>query len=336
MKLKRISNTIFLVSLATAQETLTGANSGNCYTQRLNFQQNRVYQASNPSDIWPDPQQYDFILKAGSKADFNSDGTTTLHLNPGSGSNIALTRFVKFGKISAKFTPSQSNGAVTGFITISAAAGTAMDGSGITAPINDEIDWEILGKDTTKPEVNLFTYKSTLMERGMHGGPISGSVPAGGSHVYTIDWRADGISWAIDGQIMKTLSASSSVSVEGGLPPGIPWFPTMPSRPEISLWDGSSLQSWAGGPVDFTKPVTAVFEYIDVQCYDSNNTPVPKWPADAPDPAPNTTSPNFGNPDATSVTYNQPARSSSEMLLGVSSLFTFITGYAIFMLFANQ
>lgn len=320
MKFTLALSLIAAAGLAKAQNS-PGSDTGNCYTGRYNFTSARAYNAANPTDVSPDPTIFDWVVTPGSKVAYNSDGSVTFTLQPGSASGMSMTRFIKFGKVTGRIVTATSVGAVTGFITISEKHGTASDGSGATSQINDEIDWEVLGKDTSHPETNFFDYQSSKMERGMHGGPISGSITANTQHDFTIDWRSDGISWIVDGNQMRYQSQNTSFAKDGGLPAGTPWFPTQPSRVALSLWDGgASVASWAGGPTDFSKPVTATFSYVDVQCYDSSNNPVQKWPASAPNPAVNT-SPTNGN---TGVTYSKNTAVSTRgvsVLCGIASIF---------------
>ena len=62
---------------------------------------------------------------------------------------------------------------------------------------------------------------------------------------------------------------------------------------------------WAGGPIPWQSvsgnSIVTSYANIDVQCYDSNNRPVPKWPLTAPDyktasPSQPTVSPVPGKP----------------------------------------
>ncbi|KAJ1330254.1 hypothetical protein BSLG_009569 [Batrachochytrium salamandrivorans] len=109
----------------------------------------------------------------------------------------------------------------------------------------DEIDWEIVGKDTASS--NKFIYlQSTGSERGMHGGPISAAISTDTPHDYTIDWKSDRIVWSIDNIVMRTLMKSDSRAMNpAALPLNESWFPVSPSR-----------------------------------CYDNSDRPVERWAAD--------------------------------------------------------
>ncbi len=104
-------------------------------------------------------------------------------------------------------------------------------------------------------------------------------VPGGiqSSHTYTIDWTSKRISWAIDGDVKRTLYKANSTSPM--TPPGERWFPSTPSQIQVSAWDAGG-NDWAGGPIPWGKKtrLSAMYEYIDVLCYDDRDRPVASWP----------------------------------------------------------
>ena len=74
-------------------------------------------------------------------------------------------------------------------------------------------------------------------------------------------------------------------------PRGEKWFPSTPSKVQISVWDGckegkQGTCSWAGGPVNYNQAnaIKASFEYIDIACYDNQNRFVQKWPSTTENP----------------------------------------------------
>ncbi|KAL2911392.1 hypothetical protein HK105_209156 [Polyrhizophydium stewartii] len=83
---------------------------------------------------------------------------------------------------------------------------------------------------------------------------------------------------------MRTLLKSEARAVRNAsIPSGLPWFPELASRVQISIWDGSITQgSWAGSPVpwDSSNKFSAPFEYITIDCYDDKNNVVPRWSTD--------------------------------------------------------
>lgn len=166
------------------------------------------------------------------------------------GTRISTTRFIQYGKISAKFRASHMPGSVTAFITMS--------------DIKDEIDWEILGAYPQTAETNMF-YKG-IPEYAIHGTRVQGPFISTGFNTYTIDWSPDQIIWSINNSPVRVLKKSSSTSKMIG--PNERWFPTTPSQIQFSIWDAGNNE-WAKGPIQWGKKsfTSAFLEYIDITCY---------------------------------------------------------------------
>lgn len=108
--------------------------------------------------------------------------------------------------------------------------------------------------------------------------------------MYTIDWKSTGITFEIDGIVVRTY-LNNAQAVSPMTPAGERWFPSTPSQVQISVWDGCAggpggTCNWADGPIQWGSATsfTAAFASIDVQCYDSSNLPVSKWPAGPSNP----------------------------------------------------
>ncbi|KAL2915981.1 hypothetical protein HK105_204405 [Polyrhizophydium stewartii] len=269
-----------------------GFSTGNCKTGRYNFAKDRVMDlggvASKRFDV--DRTQYDFVVEYGS-VDYSATG---INLNlvknadatkAAQGVLISTTRYMTYGRITARFNPAASPGVISTLVTWSDKQQAIPNSVEWT---QDEIDWEILGKDVSKPETNLFSYKTTNLERGLHGGPIASTIAGSGPFEYTIDWRSDRIDWIVNGNVVKTVNRADSKSTTNSIPNGDAWFPVSASRVQISVWDGSISQAnWAGAPVNWNGATTlkVPYEYVDIQCYDKNNQPVPSYLADGSGPA---------------------------------------------------
>ncbi|OAJ37148.1 hypothetical protein BDEG_21211 [Batrachochytrium dendrobatidis JEL423] len=273
--------------------------TGNCISGRINFDPRRTYANLHPGTTIPDLNvaTYDALIDYGSAAVvFNPTGGVSLQLkkNPAGtaadGVRLSTTRYVQYAKITARFTALSVPGTVTTFITMS--------------DRHDEIDWETVGASKTTAQTNVF-YKG-IQEFAIHSTtetipPAAGasSGDTGVAHDYIIDWKHDTLSWGIDGKILRTLNKNTSVSPL--TPPGEKWYPSTPSLIQISVWDGGAspnagTSNWAGGPIPWGSQtvLSATYEYIDIQCYDDNDQPVPKWPASA------------ANPDLASAPASQP------------------------------
>ncbi|KAL2913630.1 hypothetical protein HK105_202759 [Polyrhizophydium stewartii] len=268
-------------------------STGDCVTQRLRFDAGRVFDLAGTDSrrFTVDRTQFDFTKDYGAVA--IAQGTAVLSLVGSSatpaggalGARLSTTRYMLYGRITARLTPAVDPGVVSTFITWSDFQNTLPSGE----IIQDEIDWEIVGKNPAKPETNLFTGKASDYERNSHGGPIAGNITVGEPHDFFIDWKPDRIEWGVDGVVHRTQLKSQSVAADPShLPPGAFWFSETPSRVQLSVWDGSggAQQVWAGGPIAWgDRPQISVpFEWVDIQCYDSAGSPVPRWAADGSGP----------------------------------------------------
>jgi hypothetical protein len=66
---------------------------------------------------------------------------------------------------------------------------------------------------------------------------------------------------------------------------------------QLALWSDRNNQ-WAGGAPQWpagSQSATAFYQYIDIQCYNDRDQPVPKWPLE-------------NNPDYKPTIQNQPVR----------------------------
>ena len=94
-------------------------------------------------------------------------------------------------------------------------------------------------------------------------------------HTYTIDWQPDQLSWAVDGQVMRTLKKSDTWNSTDNTY----HYPQTPSRIALSLWpaglpsNGEGTIEWAGGLVDWNSQYMqngyyyAMVSDVSVECY---------------------------------------------------------------------
>ncbi|KAH6567101.1 hypothetical protein BASA50_011271 [Batrachochytrium salamandrivorans] len=300
----------FLLSTFSTRVNAQANVTGNCITGRITFDRLRTYSNFHPDTTLPqlNVSTYDATVDYGANTvSFPSTGGVNLQLIKSStggaaaaGARLSTTRYILYAKITARMHALTLPGAVTTFITMS--------------DRKDEIDWEMVGSSNTTAQTNVF-YKG-IQEFAIHGttekiataGP-NGANGTGTAHNYIIDWKHNTLSWGIDGTILRTLNKQTSISPL--TPPGERWFPSTPSLVQISVWDGGSspnagTANWAGGPIPWGSQtaLSALYEYIDIQCYNDNDLPVPKWPA-------NDANPNFAVAPATQPTSNAPKPSTT-------------------------
>lgn len=149
-------------------------------------------------------------------------------------------------------------------------------------PSGDEIDWEIVGYDPEHPQTNIF-YRGIPETTGRS---VHQNFPKGGRvdeyHTYSIDWRSDRIIFSIDDIEVRTYFKNSKEADSPNTPNK--FFPDRAGKVAFALWSRAKddPSAWSGGPVQWPDPnnkkASAIYDYIDIQCYDDNDRPVPKWP----------------------------------------------------------
>ncbi|MFR6314367.1 MAG: beta-glucanase [Ruminococcus sp.] len=113
----------------------------------------------------------------------------------------------------------------------------------------DEIDIEVLGKDTTKVQFNYYTNG-----QGNHEYMYDlGFDASEGYHTYGFDWQEDSITWYVDGKAVYTATID---------------IPSTPGRIMMNTWPGIGVDSWLKA-FDGTTPLTARYQWVT---YKKNRT----------------------------------------------------------------
>ena len=106
----------------------------------------------------------------------------------------------------------------------------------------DEIDIEVLGKDTTKVQFNYYTNG-----QGNHEYMYDlGFDASEGYHTYGFDWQEDSITWYVDGKAVYTATID---------------IPSTPGRIMMNTWPGIGVDSWLKA-FDGTTPLTARYQWV--------------------------------------------------------------------------
>jgi beta-glucanase (GH16 family) len=160
---------------------------------------------------------------------------------PYASANVASNAKYGYGTVYGRFQAAAGSGLVTSLFTYA--------GPDSGSP-HDEIDIEILGKDTTKAQFNFFANGSVGNEFTVDLGFDASQ----GMHDYGFTWTPAGISWYVDGSLRYSVS-SAGVSL-----------PVTPGQIMVNLWavDGSAA-GWAG-TYDGT-PATALYDYVGFAPY---------------------------------------------------------------------
>ncbi|WP_063915835.1 family 16 glycosylhydrolase [Paenibacillus elgii] len=144
-----------------------------------------------------------------------------------------------YGRVEARIKVAKGDGLVTSLFTYYAKDGDTSK--------NDEIDIEILGKDTTIMETNYFTDGE-----GEHSERIQLGFDASlDYHNYAFEWSPAYIKWFVDGKLVHTETGSKGK------------LPTNPGQIMINLWSGAgSAVPWTGKFIYPGTPVRAYYNWI--------------------------------------------------------------------------
>jgi len=153
---------------------------------------------------------------------------------PYSGGEIQRTGFYGYGRYEASMKAIKNDGVVSSFFTY-------------TGPSDDnpwdEIDFEILGKDTTKVQLNYFTNG-----QGNHEVLVDlGFDASEGFHRYAFEWRPSRIDWYVDGEPVWTATQD---------------IPATPQKIMANAWCGVDVDAWLNPFQDEGLPLAAEYEWF--------------------------------------------------------------------------
>ena len=111
---------------------------------------------------------------------------------------------------------------------------------------HDEIDFEVLGKEPSKVQINRFVDGKSL-------GPAKlVDVPGGADkdfHDYAFVWQKDRIAWYVDGKLVGEVTDPDKL-------------PSHPAKIYLSIWGSDTLTSWMGAFADPGQPIAAEVERV--------------------------------------------------------------------------
>ncbi len=152
------------------------------------------------------------------------------------GGEYRTTDFYHYGYYETSMQAIKNDGVVSSFFTY-------------TGPSDnnpwDEIDIEILGKDTTKVQFNYYTNgigeHEYMYDLGFDASEAY--------HTYGFDWQPDSITWYVDGK--EVYKATSSI-------------PSTPGKIMMNVWPGIGVDNWLK-PFDGNTPLTARYQWVTYQ-----------------------------------------------------------------------
>lgn len=162
------------------------------------------------------------------------DGGVSLSLQPAPpdaeksflGAEVQRTRRTHFGRYEVMMTAARGEGVISSFFTYT--------GPHFGDP-HDEIDFEFLGRDTTKVWLTRFVGGQRLPGRWIDLGLDA----AEGPHLYAFEWLPDRLVWSVDGrELMRVTEEETTI-------------PQDPQRIFFNIWAGGPGQrDWSGEAPD--------------------------------------------------------------------------------------
>ena len=159
-------------------------------------------------------------------------GRVVLSLEPGAedksflGAEIQRAGGHHFGSYEVIMRPGRGDGLVSAFFTYT--------GPYFEDP-HDEIDFEFLGRDTTRVWLNVFTAGKQLGGRWLELGFDAAAAP----HLYRFEWSPQEIVWYVDGTELSRLTISEHP------------IPITPGRLFVNIWAGTpGMTDWLAAPAE--------------------------------------------------------------------------------------
>ena len=135
-------------------------------------------------------------------------------------------------------------------VRLKAAAGSGLNTGFFTfiGPVHkqphDEIDFEVLGKDPSKVQLNQYVNGKNIGDEKLV------DVPGGADkdfHDYAFVWEKDRIAWYLDGELVGEATDPAKL-------------PSHASKIYLSIWGSDTLKSWMGA---FASPAAPVAAEVD-------------------------------------------------------------------------
>lgn len=159
---------------------------------------------------------------------------------PYSGGEFRSKDFYGYGRYEVSMKAIKNDGVVSSFFTY-------------TGPSDnnpwDEIDVEILGKDTAKVQFNYFTDGQGNHEYLYDLGFDS----AADFHTYAFEWHKDRIIWFVDGAEVHSVTEN---------------IPVTESKIMMNAWCGTGVDGWLNAFDDSQLPLTAEYQWIKFTPFD--------------------------------------------------------------------
>jgi beta-glucanase (GH16 family) len=141
-----------------------------------------------------------------------------------------------YGLYEGRFKAAKGSGTVTSLFTYTGAS----DGQPW-----DEIDFEVLGKNTSQMQLNYFTNgvggHETIINLGFDS--------SAAFHTYGFEYRSNYIKWFVDGVLVHTETGSRGP------------LPSHNMKLMVNFWPGIGVDGWLG-PFTYTSPLSAQYDWL--------------------------------------------------------------------------
>ncbi|KAK7935510.1 glycosidase crf1 [Apiospora marii] len=193
----------------------------------------------------------DFFKEAiGTKITYDGEGAKFVINKDKEAPTVTSQKYIFFGKVEVEMKAAPGAGIVSSLV--------------LQSDNLDEIDYEWVGNDDTQVQTNYFGKgDDSTFDRGKFH---SVNQPAAEFHKYSIEYTAEKVTWAVDGNTVRVLNYQDA---KGGSR-----FPQTPMQIKLGTWVAGGPDSpegtkqWAGGATDFNQaPFTCVYKSITIQDY---------------------------------------------------------------------
>jgi endoglucanase len=190
------------------------------------------------SDGWSNGSCFDCVWRATQTSFKDNALNLTLDKDPKgeykyAGAEYRTKDFYGYGHYETSMQAIKNDGIVSSFFTYT--------GESDNNPW-DEIDIEILGKDTTKVQFNYYT-NGVGKHEYMYDLGFDASK---GYHTYGFDWKQDHITWYVDGKAVYTAYNN---------------IPSTPGKIMMNVWNGTGVDDWLK-PYNGNTPLTARYQWV--------------------------------------------------------------------------
>jgi endo-1,3-1,4-beta-glycanase ExoK len=154
-----------------------------------------------------------------------------------------------YGCFEARLKAVAGSGLVTSFFTYNGGTwDTPPGGNGL----HNEIDIEVLGKDTTKMQVNFYANSWVGHEYTV----TLGFDAAADFHNYGFKWTQTGIEWYVDGTLVRSVANTVGDPTPDATPAN-----GGPQKIMMNFWPCTGVDAWCG-PFTYTAPFDAEYDWV--------------------------------------------------------------------------